>query len=397
MTEITIEGVKKYRSKGRDYYYLRATGKRIVDPVTLKPLDPAADPEAFVQRVAAMKAAGVPRKAVVIGPAKAATMLELVYAWTGRPARPAKDGVPAQSAIEPSPEWAALRPATRKSYLRVVDPEDGFIVRSLKKGHTLDDIHLDLLDKPWVVRIRNKVKALSGFWFANYTVTVLSGLFKWGGLYGHMTSNPAEDVPRLNRPDDLPDQHRSWAEDEYDAMYAGALKRGWKGIALAFVVARYGGWATGDCCHQPASVWQDPRMVYVRRKKRKKTITSYRVPSVLLVALRKLAPPPDAPALILNEAGEAYTEDGLRSMVWRLNSELKTEGKVAMGLTIHGLRHSLGKELYDLGIEKQARKALMSHQSDAASTVYERDGDRAAQADAAVVALDRAHATRSKP
>jgi integrase len=78
-------------------------------------------------------------------------------------------------------------------------------------------------------------------------------------------------------------------------------------------------------------------------------------------------------------------------MVHRLTADLAKVGKVKPGLTIHGLRHSLGKELYDLGLAREARKAVMAHESDAASKVYERDGDRSKQADKAVRALNRRH------
>lgn len=63
--------------------------------------------------------------------------------------------------------------------------------------------------------------------------------------------------------------------------------------------------------------------------------------------------------------------------------------------TFHGLRHSLGKELYDL--ERSARKAMLVHVTDEASMVYERDGNRSHQADRAVVALNKKHGRRSTP
>jgi integrase len=78
-------------------------------------------------------------------------------------------------------------------------------------------------------------------------------------------------------------------------------------------------------------------------------------------------------------------------MIHKLAAQLASEKKVKPGLNIHGLRHSLGKELYDLGLEREARKAVMAHESDAASKVYERDGDRSKQADRAVRALNRQH------
>jgi hypothetical protein len=64
---------------------------------------------------------------------------------------------------------------------------------------------------------------------------------------------------------------------------------------------------------------------------------------------------------------------------------------VKPGLNIHGLRHSLGSELYDLGLEREARKAVMAHESDAASRIYERGGNRSIHADRAVRALNRKH------
>ena len=78
-------------------------------------------------------------------------------------------------------------------------------------------------------------------------------------------------------------------------------------------------------------------------------------------------------------------------MIHKLATELAAKKKVKPDLNIHGLRHSLGKELYDLGLEREARKAVMAHESDAASTTYERDGDRRKQADRAVHALNRAN------
>jgi hypothetical protein len=57
----------------------------------------------------------------------------------------------------------------------------------------------------------------------------------------------------------------------------------------------------------------------------------------------------------------------------------------------------LGKELYDLGLTREARKFPLSHESDAASKVYERDGDKSRQADAAVKGLNRHHAGLTTP
>jgi integrase len=61
---------------------------------------------------------------------------------------------------------------------------------------------------------------------------------------------------------------------------------------------------------------------------------------------------------------------------------------VKPGLCFHGLRHSLGTTLYDLGLDREARKAALGHTSDAASMVYERGGNRRAASDRAFAAFD---------
>lgn len=387
MTTIRLKGVKSYKSGELTFYYLRKTGQRIADPLTLKPIDPATDLAAFTQRLDEMRADLVALPVAL--PAKAANLDELGKHWRGEPDRPGKKG------RAPSPEWLQLKPATRRSYERVIDPENGCIRKALKRPLTKVPLHL--ITTPFCVGLRNKVAKIAGFWFGNYTIKVLRSEFKWAILYGHMKTNPAKDIPELERPEDLADQHRGWSTSEYKEMYEGAIDRGWKGIALAFGLARWGGWATGDICHQPPSVWQDPRLTFVRRKiRKKKRVTDMRAPAPLIEILHDLAPDLDGPTLITNERGESYTEDGLRSMVWRLCTDLVAEGRVKPGLTIHGLRHSLGKQLYDLGIEKEGRKAVMSHKSDASAAIYERDGNRSAMADAAILKLDRS-LKRAKP
>jgi integrase len=271
-----------------------------------------------------------------------------------------------------------------------LNPETGYLRRAINLP--LDQIELHSIDKPNVVRFRNKVAKQFGFWTGNYTVKVLRPLFEWGILYGHMKANPARGVPAIERPDSTPVQHRSWAPHEFEVMLAGARERGWEGIVLALALARFAGWPLGDIVHQPPTTWQNPRLVYVRRKTRKRAkTTNLLAPDGLRRILEEIDPDMEAQTLVTNEQGEPYTEDGLRTMVHRLATELATKKKVKPGLNIHGLRHSLGKELYDLGLEREARKAVMAHESDAASKVYERDGDRTKQADRAVRALNRQH------
>jgi integrase len=382
MTTVRIPRVKSYRSNGQTYYYLRKTGERITDPATGQAIDPTRNLAEFVARVDAMVAAldGLPK---LVRP-KAGTLLALIEEFRGRPAGPNKPKK------DPSPEWLALAPATRTSYDRILDPQTGYLRRAINLD--FDQIGLHTITKPNVVRIRNKVAKRFGFWTANYAVRVLRPLFKWGTLYGHMTTNPAAGVPALDRPDGTPVQHRSWAPREFEMMLAAAERRGWHGIVLALALARFAGWPLGDIVHQAPSAWQCPRLIYMRRKTRRRgRTTNLLAPDRLRQILELYPPDMSSETLVTNDKGKPYTESGIRTMIHRLARELGKAGMVKPGLTIHGLRHSLGKELYDLGLEREARKAVMAHESDAASKVYERDGDRSRQADRAVRALNRRH------
>ncbi len=279
-----------------------------------------------------------------------------------------------------------MAPATRTSYDRILDPEKEYLKRAIELG--FEQIALHSLTKPNVVRLRNKVAKKFGVWTGNYTVRVLSRLFEWAALYGHMTGNPAAGVPSLARPENQPHQHRSWGPQEFETMLAGARERGWKGVVLALALARFAGWPLGDIVHQPPTCWQKPRLVYVRRKTRKRNrTTNVLAPDRLQKIIGEIEPDMEAKTLVTNEQGKPYIESGLRTMIHKLASALSMKP----GLTIHGLRHSLGKELYDLGLEREARKAVMAHESDAASKVYERDGNRSRQADKAIRAMNRRH------
>ena len=92
--------------------------------------------------------------------------------------------------------------------------------------------------------------------------------------------------------------------------------------------------------------------------------------------------------IVVNNGCKPYTRDGLQSNLWKLVKGLEAKSLVKPGLCFHGLRHSLGTTLFDLGLDRDARKAALGHRSDAASIVYERGGNRRAASDRAFAALD---------
>ncbi|MBS0519536.1 MAG: tyrosine-type recombinase/integrase [Proteobacteria bacterium] len=70
--------------------------------------------------------------------------------------------------------------------------------------------------------------------------------------------------------------------------------------------------------------------------------------------------------IVANEKARPYTRDGLQTILWRLVKRLVDEKRIEPGRCFHGLRHSPGAALYDLGLDREARKAALGHTSDAA-------------------------------
>lgn len=140
----------------------------------------------------------------------------------------------------------------------------------------------------------------------------------------------------------------------------------------------------GDIVSVTWSCWDGEYLTF--RQSKTGQVVSIRGPAPLRDDLRNT--PREGESILVNERGDAYARDGLQTVLWKVVKALVTEGLVRPGLCFHGLRHSLGTALYDLGLDREARKAALGHTSDAASIVYERGGDRRAASDRAFAALD---------
>jgi integrase len=159
-------------------------------------------------------------------------------------------------------------------------------------------------------------------------------------------------------------------------------------LKRALRLARYAGMRVGDIVSVTWSCWDGEYLTF--RQSKTGQIVSIHAPAPLRDELRNT--PREGENILVNERGDAYTRDGLQTNLWKVVKALVAESLVKPGLCFHGLRHSLGSVLYDLGLDREARKAALGHTSDTASMVYERGGDRRAASDRAFAALD-AHIT----
>jgi len=348
MPSIKIHGVKTYRSKGRLYHYHRATGLRI-------DVDLEASPQIFLARVQELDA----KAKMVPAPKEQSTLPKtlgvMLDAW------------------RQSEEWKGLKPQTRRSYERVIAP-----TKSALSGVRARPVAE--FTPPFVVALRDAIAKKQKRWMANYSVKVMRLAFAWGRIHGWCQTNPAQGIPLLPRPQDAPERNRPWTPEEFELASGRASRQ----LKRALMLAHYAGMRVGDVVSVTWSCW-DGEYLNFRQSKTGQPV-NVRAPTPLRLELTSAKRAGDH--IVINESGSQYTRDGLQSNLWRLVSALAAQGLVGRGLCFHGLRHSLGAALYDLGLDREARKAALGHTSDAASMVYERGGNRRAAADRAFAALD---------
>lgn len=322
-----------------------------------------AEPERFLARVRELDKLAASGPVVVAPRQKNRTLGELFDAWIA------------------SPEWAQLKPQTRYAYERVIAPAKGAL--SAVRARPVREF-----TTPFVVSLRDAVLKRGKRWLANYTVVTLRRAFTWGRLHGWQESNPAKGVPLIVRAAEAPERNRAWTAQEFEEVWSHAPSR----LRLAIALARYAGMRVGDVVAITWQAWDGERLSF-RQSKTGRPIT-IRVPAPLreLLADERRAIGP----IVANGQGEPYTRDGLQSNLWKLVKVLERQGVVKPGLCFHGLRHALGADLYNLGLDREARKAALGHTSDAASMVYERDGNRRAASDRAFAAFDVGLATNVK-
>lgn len=346
MPTIKIRCVKSYESKGHDH---RAVSIRIE-------IDLAFEPERFLARLSELDATAPDTTASQPVAERDKTLGGLFDAWRR------------------SEEWGNLKPQTHVSYERVIDPTRGSLAEIRQRP-------LREFAPAFIVAVRDSVAKKRKRWMANYSVKVMRTAFAWGRLHGWCATNPAEGIPSLAAPADARPRNRAWSPEEFGVVWQRASPK----LRRALTLAHYAGLRVSDIVAVPWSAW-DGDVLTVRQSKTGQ-IVSIRAPRPLRDELSSAKR--EGTQILVNEQGRPYTRDGLQTNLWRLTKQLEAEKLVEPGLCFHGLRHSLGAALYDLGLDREARKAALGHLSDAASMAYERSGNRRAASDRAFAAFDQ--------
>jgi integrase len=336
MTLFRIKGVKKVRSKGHVYYYHRRTMTRLPgDPGTTAFMDALRDLDVG-QEVKA----------------NPGTLGALITAYRG------------------SPEFARLADRTRSDYQKVFD-----------YVKPLDLMPLVEIGGATLYGLRDKANAKHRRRFANYVVQVLRLLFNWGMRRGLVDRNPAVAVELVRRPRNAPLVNRPWSSAELETVLAEAPPE----LRIAISLGAYLGLREGDMLRVTWACYDQERV----ELRQQKTGESLWVPAHSRLREILESAPRVSPLIVIGARGRPFTQNGFQRRFFGLIRRLTEEGKVAPGLSFHGLRHMLGTSLAEAGCDPRTIAAILGQKTTAMADHYSRTADRRQLASAGMAKLER--------
>lgn len=244
----------------------------------------------------------------------------------------------------------------------------------------IEDTPLERFTRGVVAKIRDEAERQHKFRFANYVRSVLSLLFSWGLEYEYVKENPAADVSLAERPKSLRDRNRPWTDGEREAVLVALPDH----MILPISLMMFYGLDPQDALGLPKTAISSAGIDTRRRKTGQPVYLPLFEP--VADALAK-APPHDAITLCANSRGRPWTYNGFSTNWAKIKGKLEAEGKVQPGLTLKGLRHTVGTILAEMGKDLGTIALVLGHATEAMAKHYSRRADRSRQALAAVADL----------
>lgn len=297
-----------------------------------------------------------------------------------------------QLKIEPSADWRALSPGTRRNYERWLD----------RWEKAFDGVLLSDIDAGYVLALRD-TWAARGYRAANEALQLLKNVCKAPRIRGEIAGNPFELIDKVARPQELGVANPRWLDDEVEAAIARAIEKKHPGLARAIALGRWGGF-------RAQSIRAVPRPARIRREAEdgeglerrlywvteKRLVLCDRREDPRLTALLERTEPMRARfagkveplTLAYNAYGEPWKKRALNHAIERLVEELAAEGRARPNLTIHGLRHARGVEIALAGGSDAHIMAQLDHTSPRQAAKYREQAERLTLADDAQKRVD---------
>ncbi len=282
--------------------------------------------------------------------------------------------------FEASDDWKSLSERTRRDYTKVA----GWMVSNgAGKAHT------SRLTQAYAERILQVAHDTTNHRFGVYVLQFNRRLFNWvcekserKRRFGD--GNPWRDIRAKKKPKRLAkrESNRPWLPAEIAAV----LQRAPLGLARAYVLGASG----FDGGTMVALEWQDAdESDWSISAARVKTDVSGR--SFIPVSLQPLLDcgPRPAKTIVSNVNGRPFkTVGGLQKASSEFLIGLARDGVVGAGLTMHGLRHTIGKALADGGASLAAIQQALRHSTERMALHYSKGADRERALQGAIPGVD---------
>ncbi len=327
MQVVRLRHVKRYKGRGKTFWYHRRTGERLPD-----------DEVARTARVLDINRS-------------------LDEGWADETVpRSLRDLI---SQYRASPDFLELAPSTRRGYMTYLD----MLARAYPTTPAAS------IDRACLYEIRDALADTPRA--ANLTLSLMSILLRFAVDRGWRADNPAVRVKKLRGGK----SYEPWPETAIERFRAGANLR----MVWAVEIALYTGQRQGDVLGMQ---WRHIRdgLISVAQAKTGERL-SIPIHRDLAVVLDQI--PRDHLAIVHTERGSPYTSSGFRST---FRKELSRLGLV--GLQFHGLRHTAGVKLAEAGCTDRELMAILGHRTASMVTRYTRQADQKRLARSAIVKLE---------
>ena len=276
-----------------------------------------------------------------------------------------------------SPRFQKRKPRTQADYQKVFD-----------WLQPIENTPLEKFTRGFVAKIRDKAEAQHKFRFANMVRSVLSLLFSWGMEYEYVKENPVEHVSLAERPKNLRDANRPWTDAERDTVLAALPAH----MTLPISLMMFYGLDPQDALGLPKNAISADGIDTRRHKTGQPVYLPLLSPLADALAA---APQHHAITLCANSRGQPWTYNGFSTNWDKLKRKLQKEGKIQPGLTLKGLRHTVGTILAEMGCDHGTIALILGHATEAMGKHYSRRSDRSKKA-AAVIADFEAELNKRK-
>lgn len=219
---------------------------------------------------------------------------------------------------------------------------------------------------------------------ANNMIKAVKALYAWGIEAGHVTHNPAEGVKRLRLGEST---WKPWTAQQC-AQFEKAHPIGTIARAV-YALGRYGGLRRGDICVAGRQHRSNGEFALQQAKNGKWVV--FEEPPELTEALD--AAPITGMHFAETEYGKPFSDKGLG---YRFKKWVRDAG-LPDGLTLHGLRKSLGVDFAEHGATQEEIAAALGHTGTKTAEVYTKGAEKRRLASAAHAKIHRTNGTPKVP